>query len=148
MYARNFVTLALLVLYALCSFAAVFAAPPPPPATDLIVVTDPAFETVYKVGQKITVKVKLPGGVNNILYKDNTPIEVILQKKISMPNLNVKIATVPARVLASAKGYQFVAKKEYVIPTQTSVKWRVRVHFDHPTRSGYSDSDGFVIVKK
>ncbi|KAK3819082.1 MAG: hypothetical protein JOS17DRAFT_756938 [Linnemannia elongata] len=151
MYARNLVTLVLLALCALCSLSSVFAAPAevasrPPPPSKLLIVTSPVFNSSYKVGEKINVKVKLAGGKNNILYKDNTPIDVIIQKKISMPNLNVKIATVPARVLAD-KGFKFVAKKEYIIPTQTGVKWRVRVHFDHGAESGFADSDGFVIVK-
>ncbi|KAG0065115.1 hypothetical protein BGZ89_008594 [Linnemannia elongata] len=145
MYARNLVTLVLLALCALCSLSSVFASPPPHPSK-LIAVTSPALDSVYKVGQVINVKVKLAGGKNNILYKDNTPIDVIIQKKIPMPNLNVKIATVPARVLAD-KGFKFVAKKEYIIPTQTNVKWRVRLHFDHGPESGFDDSDGFVIKK-
>ncbi|KAG9063974.1 hypothetical protein KI688_004088 [Linnemannia hyalina] len=145
MYTRNLVTLVLLALCALCSLSSVFAKPPPPPS-NLITVTSPVFDSVYKVGKKITVKVKLTGGVHNVLYKDNTPIDIIIQKSIPMPNLNVKIATVPARVLAD-KGFKFVAKKEYIIPTQTGIRWRIRVSFDHSPQSGYSDSAGFFIVK-
>jgi hypothetical protein len=146
MYTRNLVTLVLLALCALCSFSSVFARPPPPPARDLIIVDTPKEGKVYKVGDKIHVTVTLPGGKNNILYKDNTLIELIIQKRISRPNLNKKIGTVRARTLAT-KGYTFTAKKDYIIDTQKTVAWRVRTHFDHAHRSGYSDSQGFYIKK-
>ncbi|KAG0298174.1 hypothetical protein BGZ96_001719 [Linnemannia gamsii] len=146
MYTRNLVSLVLLALCALCSFSSVFAAPPPPPATDIIVVTSPKEGTNYKVGDQIHVKVKLPGGKKNILYIHNTPVKLIIQKRIPKPNLNKDIAFVPARILAT-KGYSFKALEEYIIDTQKTVAWRVRTHFDQGDKSGYSDSQGFYIKK-
>ncbi|KAF9903860.1 hypothetical protein EC991_003237 [Linnemannia zychae] len=143
MYARNLFTL---VLVALCALSFVLAAPAPPPATDIIVVTEPIVDSVYKVGDEITVKVSLPGGKNNILYKANTPIKLTIQKLIPKPNLNEYIDTVPARTLATT-GFKFVALEKYIIDTQVNIPWRVRASFSHPSRSGYSDSRGFKIVK-
>ncbi|KAF9084777.1 hypothetical protein BGX29_006640 [Mortierella sp. GBA35] len=151
MYARSLLTIVLLALCALCTFSSVVvASPPPPQSTDVLKVTSPPAEKTYKVGQDIHVKVELVGGKKNILYKDNTPIDVIIQKNIRYPRLNVKVASVPARTLAT-KGYKFKAKKEYLIKEQATVRFRIRTHFDHtqePKKSGFSDSRGFYIVKK
>ncbi|KAF9133237.1 hypothetical protein BGW39_010254 [Mortierella sp. 14UC] len=143
MYARKLITI---LLVAFCALSFVLAAPPPPPATDILVVTSPPANAVYKVGEEITVKVKLPGGKKNILYKANTPIKLTIQKLIPMPNLNKKVGTVHARTLATT-GFKFIAKKEYIIDTQVNMPWRVRASFDHKDRSGYSDSRGFKLVK-
>ncbi|KAK3829728.1 MAG: hypothetical protein J3R72DRAFT_456483 [Linnemannia gamsii] len=147
MYTRNILTFVLVAICALCSFSSfVHAKPPPKPATDIVVVTSPQVNKVYKVGDTITVKVSLPGGKKNILYKANTPIDLSIQKLIPRPNLNEDLGTVPARTL-STTGFKFVALQEYIIDTQVNIPWRVRAHFDHPSRSGFSDSRGFKIVK-
>ncbi|KAF9922599.1 hypothetical protein FBU30_007268 [Linnemannia zychae] len=146
MYTRNLFTLVLVALCALCSLSSVFAKPPAHPATDVLKVTSPHEGKVYHVGDIIHVKVELPGGKNNILYKSNVPVEMIIQKRIARPNLNIALGKVPARTLAK-EGFKFVAKKEYIIPTQKTVAWRVRAHFDAPSRSGFSDSQGFHIKK-
>ncbi|KAG0283547.1 hypothetical protein BGZ96_012053 [Linnemannia gamsii] len=147
MYARNLVTLVLLALCALCSFSSVFAyGPPPPQATDKIVVTSPKRDKVYKVGDQIHVKVTLPGGKNNILYKNNTPIQLTIQKQIPLPNLNKDIGCVPARTLATT-GFSFEALEEYITVSQSGIRCRVRASFNLEPNGfgGYSDSWGFFI---
>jgi hypothetical protein len=143
MYARKLISV---LLVAFCALSFVFAGPIPPPATDVLVVISPKANSVYKVGDKITVKIELPGGKDNILYKDNTPIDLSIQKLIHMPDLNEDIDTIPARTLAK-KGFKFVVLEKYIIDTQVNIPWRVRAHFNHKDRTGYSDSRGFKLVK-
>ncbi|KAG0271815.1 hypothetical protein BGZ95_000319 [Linnemannia exigua] len=149
MYARNLITIVLTALCALCSFTSFVHAGPDNVAVkdaNIIIVTEPTVEAVYKVGDEITVKVSLPGGESNILYQADTPIKLSLQKLIPRPNLNVVLDSVPARTLATT-GYTFVALEEYIIDTQVNIPWRIRASFHHTSRSGYVDSRGFKIVK-
>ncbi|KAK3829727.1 MAG: hypothetical protein J3R72DRAFT_456480, partial [Linnemannia gamsii] len=140
MYARNLIAIVLAALCTLCSFTSFVYA-----ASDILDVIEPTLAAVNHVADKITVRVSLPGGESNILYKDNISIKLSIQKLISMPNLNVILDNVPARTLATT-GYEFVALKEYIIDSQVNIDWGIRASFKHPSRDGYSDSRGFKIV--
>lgn len=133
-----------IVLLAIFGFLIQVRASPPPPASDLLKLNGPKEGAVYQVNDRVHIKVEFKGGKNNELYKSNTKIKFIIQKRIPMPALNEVITTIKARDLYKAGEFVFEAKDKYVIEPQKTVADRIRASWD----GGYSDSNGFHIEKK
>ncbi|KAG0056958.1 hypothetical protein BGZ83_002565 [Gryganskiella cystojenkinii] len=123
---------------------AVPARPPPPPSS-LLAIQEPHDGAVYQVGDEVHVQVSFTDDTENPLYKDNTLIDFFIQKRIPQPDLNEPIGSAYAQDLYD-NGLKFTVLESYVIPTQVSIPFRVRAHFDGP-HSGYDDSGPFKIEK-
>ncbi|KAG0368349.1 hypothetical protein BGZ54_002142 [Gamsiella multidivaricata] len=122
------------------------AAPQPHPSTDILSVTSPKFNSVYKVGHKVPVKISIVNGTKSEFYKKNPKVELYLQKNIHLPLLNVHLGSVRARTLHK-DGFEFKVKAKYLIKEQSNVPFRVRASFDLGARSGFVDSPSFKLVK-
>ncbi|KAF9182866.1 Dcp1p-Dcp2p decapping enzyme complex alpha subunit [Haplosporangium sp. Z 767] len=123
------------------------AAPPPPQATDLLSVTSPSLDDVYKVGETICVRISLVNGTSGVIYQENPKMNILIQKDIRYPKLNVKLGSVSASTLYN-DGFKFRALKKYLIKEQANVPFRVRVSFSIPDRTGYVDSAPFRLLEK
>lgn len=146
MHARSLLkgfVLALCSIVVMLSMAAVLPASPPPPPSDLLKLEEPHEDAVYHVGDEVHIQVSFKDGTQNPLYKDSTQIDFIIQKRISMPDLNEPLGSIDAQELY-ANGSKFTILENYLIPTQRSIPFRVRAHFDGPM-SGYDDSGAFQI---
>ncbi|KAG0352979.1 hypothetical protein BG005_007642 [Podila minutissima] len=98
---------------------------PPPFSSKLLKLAGPDEGAIYTVHDPVHIK----------------KIELIIQKRISMPELNKPITTITAQDLYATSEFIFEAKKEYIIDQQKSIPYRVRASWD----GGYSDSNGFFI---
>lgn len=133
-----------IVLLAIFGFLIQVQASPPAHPSDLLKLNGPKEGAVYHVNDRIHIKVEFKDGKNSELYKSNTKIKFIIQKRISRPALNDIITTIKARDLYKAGEFVFEAKDKYVIEPQKTVADRIRASWD----GGFSDSNGFRIVKK
>ncbi|KAF8932785.1 hypothetical protein EDD21DRAFT_373908 [Dissophora ornata] len=143
MYARSLLTF---VLLAFCALSTVLASPPPHPSTNILSVTSPTFDSVYHVGQDVHVKISIVNGTAGALYKANPKVNILLQKNIRLPLLNVQVGSISARTLYH-DGFKFKVDKKYLIKEQANVPFRVRTSFDLGTLGGFADSPSFKLVK-
>ncbi|KAF9897376.1 hypothetical protein BX616_005709 [Lobosporangium transversale] len=144
MYARPFITI---VLLALCTLGTVLASPPPKPSRDIFSVTSPEYESVYRVGQYVPVAISIVNGTEGYLYQKNPSMRITIQKNIRYPNLNERVGEISARELYHS-GFRFKVKKAYLIETQKTVPFRVRVSFSAEPRGGFNDSPSFRLKPK
>ncbi|KAG0241482.1 hypothetical protein B0O80DRAFT_456321 [Mortierella sp. GBAus27b] len=108
MYVRSFVTI---VLLALCALSTVLARPPLP--TNDFEFKSPKQNDVYRVGKKFDVAIKINGGVNSDIYKNNTKIELRIQHAVKYPPVNKVLGTYTARELYK-KRFSFKVLPEYI----------------------------------
>ena len=128
------------------SMTATVLALPQSSASDLLTFEEPHQGAVYKVGDEVHVSVPFKEKTENPLYKDNTRIDLFIQKRILMTALDKPLGSINAQELY-ANGFKFTILESYVIATQSSVPFRLRAQFDG-SPSGFADSGGFNIQKQ
>jgi len=143
MHARSFLTILIIAFCALSSCGLMALASPPPAESPLLKVTSPGHNSLYHVGDEVEVKVAFVGGSKNVLLKENTQIEFIIQEAIPLPELNDSLGSISAKKLAK-DGFKFKVDKKFLITLQSNVPFRVRAHFDG-SKPGYDDSAPFHI---
>ncbi|GJJ69784.1 hypothetical protein EMPS_02132 [Entomortierella parvispora] len=146
MHARSFITVLILAFCALSSCGLLTLASPPPPESPLLKITSPNQNSVYYVGDEVEVKVTFVGGSKNVLLKENTDIEFLIQKAIPLPELNDSLGSISAEKLAK-DGFKFKVDKKFLIEKQQNVPFRIRAHFEG-SQPGYDDSAPFKLEEK
>ncbi|KAF9910421.1 hypothetical protein EC991_006688 [Linnemannia zychae] len=148
MYTPSFIKTLILALCAIAmmvTMSSTTVLARPPPSSSLLQIPEPRAGSTYAVQESIHVRALFKDGKKNPLYKDNTKLDIYIQKYSPMPDLNEHVGSVTAKKFYEF-GFDFDVLSKYIIPTQTDRPFRVRVHFDGPN-AGFDDSDAFYIEK-